>query len=442
MRGWRHMGVWRASREAPLMNSLLVSPRGRGQEPGRILAIESDPERSKTLEQVLRGHVRAHLVVVKSVDQAIRSMMEKLPDLILTSPFLKPAEEAALSTHLRRTPPAAHVQVITVPHSIETDDDAGRSTPPRMLGFLRRRSTAPSACAPDTLRNEIEAYLVEARAARTRLSVGLSHSLCVTTALAPRTVPAPAPIVVAQSVVRRPHLLGGSEATDRRRARRRPATELPGLWAVRFPLCPEAKVVDISSTGVLVETSSKISPGGTLDLHVLGQNIDFRVPARMVRSEVASVDRLGVKYRAAAAFSHELDIAGLQMAAPPDASTMPKVLADMLARVLSDVDRRSSDASLRARFEQELRQLLPVREIKIRRTPVIPDETTESVYFTVPRASGSRPILQAVFEPDYLPSAIEFRILKAAAGVAAVILEFAPLGEEAQTPTLELVTCA
>ena len=210
------------------------------------------------------------------------------------------------------------------------------------------------------------------------------------------------------------------------------------MWAVRFPLCPEAKVVDISSTGVLVETSSKISPGGTLELHVLGQNIDFRVAARMVRSEVASVDRLGVKYRAAAAFSHELDIAGLQMA-PSDPSTMPKVLADMLARVLADVDRHSSDASLRARFEQELRQLLPVREIKLRRTPVIPDETTESVYFTVPRASGSRPILQAVFEPDYLPSAMEFRILKAAAGVAAVILEFAPLGEEVHTPMLELV---
>jgi CheY-like chemotaxis protein len=420
------------------MNSILVSPPGRGQEPGRILAIESDPERSKTLEQVLRGHVRAHLVVVKSVDQAIRSMTAKLPDLILTSPFLKPAEEAALSTHLRRTPPAAHVQVITVPHSIEADDDAGRSTPPGMLGFLRRRSTAPSACAPDTLRNQIEAYLVEARAARTRLSVGLSDSLCVTTALAPRTVPAPAPVVVAQSVVRRPHLLGGSEATDRRRARRRPATELPGLWAVRFPLCPEAKVVDISSTGVLVETSSKISPGGTLDLHVLGQNIDFRVTARMVRSEVASVDRLGVKYRAAAAFSQELDIAGLQMA-PSDPSTMPKVLADMLARVLADVDRHSSDASLRARFERELRQMLTVREIKLRRTPVIPDETTESVYFTVPRASGSRPILQAVFEPDYQPSAMEFRILKAAAGVAAVILEFAPLGEEVHTPMLELV---
>jgi hypothetical protein len=242
-------------------------------------------------------------------------------------------------------------------------------------------------------------------------------------------------------VVHRPHLLGGSDATDRRRARRRPAAELPGLWVVRVPLCPEAKVVDISSTGVLVETNSKITPGSTLDLQVLGKNINIRVPARMVRSEVASVDRLGVKYRAAAAFSHEVDIVGVD-AAPPDSSQTPKVLADMLARVLADADHGFSDSSLRVRFEQELRRLLPVREIRIRRTPMIPHERTESVYFTVPRPSGSRPILQAVFEPDYQPSAMEFRILKAAAGLAAVILELAPLGEEAETTTLELLTSA
>jgi len=422
------------------MNSILVSPRRRGQEPGRILVIESDPERSKPLEQVLRGRVHAHLEVVRSIDQAIRFVTEKLPDLILTSPFLKPAEEVALSTHLRRTPSAAHVQVITVPHSIDTDDDAGRSAPPKMLGFLRRRGTPHSACAPDTLRNQVEAYLAEARAARTRLSVVLAASSSVAIALVPRTVQAPAPDAVIQSVVR-PHLLGGSGGTDRRRARRRPAADLPGVWAVRLPLGPEARVVDISSTGVLVETSSKITPGSTLDLQVLGQNINLRVSARMVRSEVASVDRLGVKYRAAAAFSHEVDLVGV-LAAPSDPSQMPKVLADMLARVLADADRGFSDPSLRVRFEQELRRLLPVREVRIRRAPMIPHERTESVYFTVPRASGSRPILQAVFEPDYQPSAMEFRILKAAAGVAAVILEFAPLGEETQRPTLELVNSA
>jgi hypothetical protein len=241
-----------------------------------------------------------------------------------------------------------------------------------------------------------------------------------------------------QSVIRRPHLLGGSEVTDRRRARRRTAADLPGLWAVRLPLGPEAKVVDMSSSGVLVETSFKLSPGSTIDLQVVGQNIDIRVPARMVRSEVASVNHLGVRYRAAAAFSHELDIAGLH-AAPADPALMPKMLAEMLARVLADVDRSASDSSLRARFEQELSRLLPVREIRIRQMPVIPGGRSESVYFTVPRASGARPILQAVFEPDYEPSAMEFKLMKAAAGVAAVILEFAPLHDEVHRPAAELV---
>jgi PilZ domain len=209
------------------------------------------------------------------------------------------------------------------------------------------------------------------------------------------------------------------------------------LWAIRLPLGPDAKVVDISSSGALVETSFKITSGSTMDLQVLGQNINLRMPARMVRSEVASVDRLGVRYRAAAAFSGELDILELHTV-PSDPSAVPKVLTDMVARVLAEAGGNSSRSSLRTRFEQELRRLLPVREIKIRQTPMIPSERTESVYFTVPRASISRPILQAVFEPDYQPSATEFRILKAAAGVAAVILEFAPFGEEAQTPAVEL----
>jgi hypothetical protein len=48
------------------------------------------------------------------------------------------------------------------------------------------------------------------------------------------------------------------------------------------------------------------------------------------------------------------------------------------------------------------------------------------VYFTVPHGFGTRPILQATFEPDYAPTAMDFRLLKAAASLAAVVLEFAP----------------
>ena len=94
--------------------------------------------------------------------------------------------------------------------------------------------------------------------------------------------------------------------------------------------------------------------------------------------------------------------------------------------MLSEADRGSDAAALRAAFEQELRQLLPVRDIQICQKPVIAERGAESIYFTVPHGSGAQPILQAIFDPDYAPTAMDFRLLKAAASQAAVVLEFAP----------------
>jgi hypothetical protein len=338
---------------------------------------------------------------------------------------------------LKQSASASHVQVIALPYSLKSDEAAARDGSSKVLSFLRRRSRdVTRACDPGTFRDQIVEYLAQARDARAaraaeraaERSVGMPPPAAAETALVARR-PTSQRNETAQSVVR-PHPLGGSAVTDRRRARRRTAADLPGLWAIRLPLGPDAKVVDISSTGVLVETVSKITPGSTLDLQLVGQDINLRVPARAVRSEVASVDRLGVRYRAAAAFSHELDILGLRPVSTTPGS-MPRVLADLLGRVLSDANGGSGSSSVHARFERELRQLVAVRDIQIRRAPAIPNERSDSVYFTVPRVSGSRSILQAVFEPDYQPTAAEFRILKAAASAAAVLLELAPIAEEA-----------
>lgn len=433
------------------MESIPEFRRRRTQEAGRILAIESNPARSRALENILRGHIRADLEIVTSMDHAIRSMTKEIPDLVLTSPLLRPSEEATLTAHLKQLPAASHVLVITIPYSIDSEDASNQPASTKALSFLKRRSAlAPPACNPSTVREQIEEYLAQARAIRAippaRLggtprdpaAVRTHRRAQPETGLILRATPEVRGI--ATSGGRRTHLLGGGQVSDRRRARRRTAAELPWLWTVKLPSGAEAKLVDISSSGVLIETTSKITPGSTFDLQVLGQNTNVRVPARMVRSEVGSVDRLGVRYRAAAAFARDLDIRGLHT--PPSAATlMPKVLADLLARVLAEVDCDSGSATLRARFEQELRRLLPVRDIQIRQTPVITNEGTESIYFTVPRASGSRPILQAIFEPDYQPSAMEFRVLKAAASVAAVVLEFAPLSEEVQALTARVTAC-
>ena len=49
-------------------------------------------------------------------------------------------------------------------------------------------------------------------------------------------------------------------------------------------------------------------------------------------------------------------------------------------------------------------------------------EGCHSIYFTVPAPTGA--ILQATFDPGHEPSLEEFTLLKAAAAVAAVIIQF------------------
>ena len=93
---------------------------------------------------------------------------------------------------------------------------------------------------------------------------------------------------------------------------------------------------------------------------------------------------------------------------------------------------------MRARFESNLRGLLRLRDVQIRETPVIADQASESIYFTIPQSSGAKRILQVIFEPGEAPSETDFRLLKAAATAAALVLEFAPL-IEAPRPRLRLL---
>ena len=54
-------------------------------------------------------------------------------------------------------------------------------------------------------------------------------------------------------------------------------------------------LVDLSQRGILVETTSRMTLGSTLDLQFVGQNTDISIPARVLRSDIATVDGLGVK---------------------------------------------------------------------------------------------------------------------------------------------------
>lgn len=412
------------------MNTILMAPRTPTATRGRVLAIEPDPARAQALRDLITDRVGAACEIVTRSQEAIRSIDAQVPDLVLTSIFLPPREEAELTAHLQTLPAAAHVQVITLPYLI--DLEAERRSSSKVLNFLRPPALARPV-APAVVGEQIEAYLERARersAGRSpRLSARVPFQQAADAAVV-RRLEGPCPERATGSTraegafAPRVPKLGQAHANDRRRERRRSAGELPWLWSMKLPSGSDVKVVDISSQGVLLETASKITPGTAIDLRVIGQDTNVCVPARMVRTEVASVDALGVRYRVAAAFVSSLDIRGLD-AQRVGASVRPAALADLLARVLRELDEGAGPVAVRSSFEQGLRGLLPVKDVQILDTPFLPGGGAESVYFSIPGTAGQRSILQAIFERDYQPTAKEFRLLKAAAGLAAVILEFA-----------------
>ena len=66
-----------------------------------------------------------------------------------------------------------------------------------------------------------------------------------------------------------------------------------------------------------------------------------------------------------------------------------------------------------------------MREIRIRAIPVVENDGSESIYFTIPTAASTHPILQATFEPQQPPSKEDFDILQAAATFAADLFKAA-----------------
>jgi CheY-like chemotaxis protein len=210
------------------------------------------------------------------------------------------------------------------------------------------------------------------------------------------------------------------------RDRRRKRAEVPWLSTVRLSWGLEVDLLDISTTGMLIETSSRFTPGTTTEFELCGPDTSLAVPARFVRSEVAGVGPRGVTYRAAATFAKEVPLRDYLGGNGADSG--PRALADLLTKVVGGFDQGDDRAVLRARFSQGLRRLVPAREIQIMDSPARSREGTEAIYFSVPATGRSQAVLQATFERNYNLSDHEFRVLQTAAALAAVVLELERAG--------------
>jgi hypothetical protein len=201
---------------------------------------------------------------------------------------------------------------------------------------------------------------------------------------------------------------------------RRTRGDVPWLSSVNLSWGPEVDLLNISKSGMLVETTSKFVPGTSTEFRLHGQDTELSIPARVVRSEICAVSSQGVKYQAAVAFTKQVQFPG-QLA---DDALPPQLLADLLTELLKEVRGGEGNGALRKKFLDRVRKLVRAHDVVIASSPVRPEAGAESIYFTVPGKDGLQAVLQATFEPDHALSEVEFQCLQSAATLATVVLEF------------------
>jgi CheY-like chemotaxis protein len=408
------------------------------ESPGYIVVIESNAVSAAAIQRALDAHLPAQLVIVTGVEEALAFIATHVPDVILTTTFLAPADDMKLRDHLRRNAGTSHTQVVTLPQFIESVEPDANTKPLSGSGAVlgRRQTVVVQRCDARMLREQVQQYLEQAQALRRhaedRQQCGLAGVFAADiAAVRPQetwpTVSPSTALVLANRSESRALASTFSLPRDRRRASRKKAADLGDAWGIALP-DGEGRVLDISSLGVLAETSSYLPPGRIVGLKILGLERTLSVTARLVRSGVADRSGPDVRYRVAAAFVREIDLFPVNAPRSP-VSHSPKVLADLLGRVLAGANWASNGAALRSAFETELARLLPVQEVRIRLVAIVGPHDCESVCFDIPGDGDFRFRLQAIFEPRYQPTALDLRLLKAAADLATVVVALAPLSE-------------
>lgn len=378
----------------------------------RILAIESDPKRANLLTALVRSFVNADLEIVGTVSAAIESLTENTPDLILAPALLSPQDSYDLMDHVKRLQ-APWVQTLTVP-ALDMLTDRQPEMKVRTSFFRRRPVELGLQYDPGMVAIQIKDGLERARTAREETEAALANAAYLTS-LKGETIEVASPMALERITKK----LESSD--DRRRAERRGPTEVPWLAGIRTPFAVDLHLMNISSSGMLVESTSKLTPGISYDLQLCGQGTALQVRARFLRSEVGKISGLGVRYYSAAQFDREIDVMrGREYAVSRGGATPQQALAELVAAVLTDTDPSESP---RQRFARGVCKLVDARDVLIRKTPLSPADGSESIYFHVQGEAKPPAILQVLFDPNHALTAAEFNLLKAAALLTSAVLD-------------------
>ena len=152
------------------------------------------------------------------------------------------------------------------------------------------------------------------------------------------------------------------------RTERHEQSETPWFTTATLPWGLKLRVVNVSSTGLLLESGCRLEPGRVTAITLRGAGREQVVAASIVRSEVAEVTARGVKYHVAVTFdaAQQIPEAHSEARAIP---FRPKTLSNLLAQISADLD-RGSRMTRREVIERNIRQVVSAREIVIRDEPI------------------------------------------------------------------------
>jgi CheY-like chemotaxis protein len=280
----------------------------------RILALEPEPERGRRLEELIRERVDAEVIVARSWDDAAAAMASHLPDVILISSLSPPADEAKLLQHLRELDTDRDPAILFVPPVVDEQRSAADSG--WRFSLTAWRSRARARWPPydvDAIGSRINEALTQPRRVRSGRIRFLNDTRGSDRQASGAVLTSKATLPV--QTTRRSQI---------HRAWRWTPAELPWMCSIHTRWGIDASVVNVSRSGVLIESQSRLAPESSIELHVRGRATTLDVPARVIRSEVSAIDLRGVKYRSAAIFDAALQLLSAEPGpAPHPSKTVP-----------------------------------------------------------------------------------------------------------------------
>jgi hypothetical protein len=114
---------------------------------------------------------------------------------------------------------------------------------------------------------------------------------------------------------------------ERRKATRRSPADDEPLSRMRLRAGRELGVVNVSSSGALVDSAARLLPGTHVDVHIVTSEGRTLVRSRVIRAYVCQLEADAIRYRGAIAFERSVDAGFVGYPVPEVLSTAAPVAA-------------------------------------------------------------------------------------------------------------------